>query len=262
MSKFSRWVDQVGSLPPVAIRTEGDRALAAEQARGKPTSRFARAVRAAQSLQDGYLPDTATLSTMDAETRAALLTLAERLATQGAITAAVLDAARQTLGPPQKKRFRKFIDRVKHLPAHELREQLQIEIANCEALGGKDGNRWFKLKTLQLLLTGSQVDLSGLRAKTRAKFKAIANAQVAQGALPADVLTQLAEADRKTDTMLKNLRKAARTKAKSLTVAQEAEYRDWLKSQALLPSKTSGISKAQRRELKRYLKNRQTAQPK
>jgi hypothetical protein len=259
MSKFSRWVDQVGSLPPVAIRAESDRALAAEQARGKPASRFAQAVRSVQGVLEANLPDTATMGMLNAAERQALLMLTERLAAQGALSQAFLASAQQALGPPQKKRFRKFIDRVKHLPAHELREQLAIEIANCEALGGKDGSRWFKLKTLELLLTGSAVALTGMRRKTRAQFKAVADAQVSQGSLSADCLMHLTEADRKTDTLLKALRKAGKPKTKSLSPADEAEYRAWLKTRAPLP-KTATLSKAERKELKRYLKNR-TAQP-
>src|SRR5262245_18997906 len=144
--RFVRWSLAARNLPPAALRTECETQLAREQKLGKLTSGFSQGLHAVQALLEQGLPSPAALGTFDGPTRAALLSIAERLAATGGIPAALLDRARAALGAPRKagKRFRRFVERTKALPPHELRTSIDLEITNLEAQGDK-GRYWANL---------------------------------------------------------------------------------------------------------------------
>jgi hypothetical protein len=255
-------------IPPVGFRTEAERALAMLLSSGKINGSFAVALRAALGLLESLLPPPAALASFDPDTRQALLSLVEGFGAQGAVSAAFLDSVMTALAPPMKagKRFRQWVAAHKGMESDALREALTVELVNAVALGGKHSKYYCRLHSLRLLLDGLPVDWTGYGLKALAAFKQIADAAVFRGGLPHDVLEKISEAERKRSGLLQYLKEAKipkpKLKTKSLRAVDEEELREYLATRAPLPSKTATLSKAQRRELKRFLKNRKTTQTK
>jgi hypothetical protein len=217
MSKrFVRWAANVRNLSPAELRTECDSQLAREQRLGKVTSGFVQGIHAVQALLEGGLPNTAAMATFDDDTRQALLSIAQQLNAQCALSQDLLTAERTAFTTPQKpgKRFREFVARAKGLPPAELRETIAREMCNLEATN--DTGRYFQnLAALKTMLSGSPTfDLTGYRRKLRALFRDIADQQVAQGGLSYDVLSRLSEADRQTEALLSKCKAALKSMRK------------------------------------------------
>jgi hypothetical protein len=206
----------MSGIDPAGLRAEAERGLARAQGLGETNGKFAQALRAALGLLEGHLPAPAALATFDTDTCQALLTLAETLAIQGAVSAPLLTSARQAFSPPKKagKRFREWVAAHKGMEPHALREALDIDITNTEATEGKHAKYWCRLSTLKMLLAGRPVDLVGYGLKAIASFKTVADAQIAQGGLSPDALEQIDQAAQNRDKLVTYLKTAKLPKPK------------------------------------------------